>query len=46
MGEAGMNPSAPAIANAIYNAIGVRLHRIPMTPERVLQAIKENQNKR
>jgi len=46
MGEAAMNASAPAIANAIYNATGVRLHRIPMTPERVLEAIKENQNKR
>jgi CO/xanthine dehydrogenase Mo-binding subunit len=45
MGEAAMNPTAPAVANAIYNAIGVRLHRIPMTPERVLHAIKEYQDK-
>ncbi|MFC1910550.1 xanthine dehydrogenase family protein molybdopterin-binding subunit [Chloroflexota bacterium] len=40
MGEAGMNPTAPAIANAIYNATGARVHHLPMTPERVLAAIK------
>jgi len=34
-------PSAPAIANAIYDAIGVRIKELPMTPERVLKAIKE-----
>ncbi|MEW6667310.1 MAG: xanthine dehydrogenase family protein molybdopterin-binding subunit [Thermodesulfobacteriota bacterium] len=40
MGEAAMNATAPAIANAIYNATGVRLTSIPMTPESVLKAIK------
>jgi len=34
-------PSAPAIANAIYDAVGIRLRKLPMTPERVLKAIKE-----
>ncbi len=29
---------APAIANAIYNATGLRLDELPMTPERVLSA--------
>jgi len=43
MGEASMNPTAPAIANAIYNATGARVHHLPMRPERVLQAIKESQ---
>ncbi len=33
-------PVAPAIANAIYDAIGVRLTRLPMNPERVLAAIR------
>lgn len=32
---------APAIANAIYNATGVRLNELPMTPERVLTAMRE-----
>ena len=40
--EAAMCPTAPAIANAIYNAIGVRMPRIPMTPERVFKALKTN----
>lgn len=43
MGEAAMNPAAPAIANAIYNATGARVYHLPMTPERVLKAIKEAQ---
>ncbi|MBU2497616.1 MAG: xanthine dehydrogenase family protein molybdopterin-binding subunit [Proteobacteria bacterium] len=42
MGEAPMNPAAPAIANAIFNAIGIRLKDLPMTPERVLNAIKSS----
>ncbi|WIV11691.1 xanthine dehydrogenase family protein molybdopterin-binding subunit [Proteiniborus sp. MB09-C3] len=45
MAEPAMIPSAPAIANALYNAIGVRMHQIPLTPERVLKAIKEKTNK-
>jgi CO/xanthine dehydrogenase Mo-binding subunit len=32
--------SAPAIANAIYDAIGIRFHDIPITPEKVLKALK------
>jgi CO/xanthine dehydrogenase Mo-binding subunit len=41
IGEVAMVPVAPAIANAIYNAVGVRLTTLPMTPERVLKALKE-----
>jgi len=33
--------AAPAIANAIYDAIGVRIHDLPITPEKVLKALKE-----
>ena len=40
--EAAMCPTAPAIANAIYNATGARMPRIPMTPERVFKALKTN----
>jgi CO/xanthine dehydrogenase Mo-binding subunit len=42
VGESSMCPTAPAIANAIYNAIGVRLTHLPMTPERIVKAIKES----
>ena len=41
IGETAMCPSAPAIANAIYNATGARLVHLPMIPERILQAIKK-----
>jgi xanthine dehydrogenase molybdenum-binding subunit len=40
IGEPGLVPTAPAIANAIYDAIGVRIKELPITPERVLDAIK------
>jgi CO/xanthine dehydrogenase Mo-binding subunit len=40
IGETAMCPTAPAIANAIYHAAGVRLTHLPMTPERILKAIK------
>ena len=30
---------APAIANAIYDAIGVRFHELPITPEKVLNLL-------
>ena len=41
IGEPGLVPSAPAIANAIYDAVGIRLKELPMTPERILKALKE-----
>jgi CO/xanthine dehydrogenase Mo-binding subunit len=34
------NPVMPAIANAIFNAVGVRMDELPITPEKVLRAIK------
>ncbi len=40
MGEVGLNPVAPAIANAIFDATGVRMTTLPMKPERVLAALK------
>jgi xanthine dehydrogenase molybdenum-binding subunit len=42
-GEMGLGPTAAAIANAIYNATGVRLTELPMTPERVLAALRTRQ---
>jgi len=43
IGEPGCVPTAPAIANAIYDAVGVRLKDLPMTPERVLAALKRKE---
>ncbi|MBI2876621.1 MAG: molybdopterin-dependent oxidoreductase, partial [Candidatus Tectomicrobia bacterium] len=40
-GEATIIATAPAIANAIYDAIGVRVKDLPITPEKVLKALQE-----
>ncbi|HEY3302636.1 MAG TPA: xanthine dehydrogenase family protein molybdopterin-binding subunit [Candidatus Binatia bacterium] len=40
MGEGGLLPVAPAVGNAVYNAVGVRLYDLPLTPERVWRAMK------
>lgn len=42
VGEATLNPTAAAIANAIADAIGVHLWEMPMTPERILAALKDS----
>jgi xanthine dehydrogenase molybdenum-binding subunit len=41
VGEPGLVPTAPAIANAIHNAIGVRIRDLPITPEKILAALLE-----
>ncbi len=43
IGEPGLVPTAPAIANAVYDAIGVRITDLPLTPEKVLKALKEKE---
>lgn len=43
VGEQPMIAVAPAIANAIYDAVGVKFNTFPFTPERVWQAIKEKE---
>jgi CO/xanthine dehydrogenase Mo-binding subunit len=40
-GEGPLHPSIPAIANAIYDAVGVRIDRLPFSPSRVLAALRE-----
>ncbi len=42
--EVGINGPAPAIANAIYDAVGVRLFDLPFTPEKVYKALKTTDN--
>ena len=39
--EPGLVPTAPAIANAIYDAIGVRIRHLPITPEKILAELKK-----
>ncbi len=45
IGEPGCVPTASAVANAIYDAVGVRIKDLPITPEKVLAALQEK-NKR
>ena len=39
IGEQALIPTAPAILNAIYNAVGVRIRKLPATPDKVRAAI-------
>ena len=43
VGEPGLVPTAPAIANAIHDAIGVRIRDLPITPEKVLAALRDKE---
>jgi xanthine dehydrogenase molybdenum-binding subunit len=43
IGEPACVPSAPAIANAVFDAVGVRIKDLPITPEKVLAALKEKE---
>jgi CO/xanthine dehydrogenase Mo-binding subunit len=40
-GEGSLNPPPACLANALYSATGVRVRRLPLTPERVWRALKE-----
>ncbi|WP_419911707.1 xanthine dehydrogenase family protein molybdopterin-binding subunit [Hoeflea sp.] len=41
-GEMCANPVLPAVVNAVYDAVGVRIDELPVTPEKVLRGIKDN----
>jgi CO/xanthine dehydrogenase Mo-binding subunit len=41
VGEPGLVPTAPAIGNAIYDATGIRITDLPITPEKILAALQE-----
>ncbi len=43
IGEHCMVPTAPAIANAIYDALGIRLHSLPLTAEKVFMALQQRE---
>jgi xanthine dehydrogenase molybdenum-binding subunit len=45
VGEPGLVPTAPAIANAIYDAVGVRVRDLPITPEKILAALAEREGR-
>jgi CO/xanthine dehydrogenase Mo-binding subunit len=40
VGEPALIPTAPAILNAVANALGERIYKLPANPERVLEAAK------
>jgi CO/xanthine dehydrogenase Mo-binding subunit len=39
-GEAALGPVTAAIANAVFDALGVRIHDLPISRDRLLQAIE------
>ena len=46
VGETAIIPLAPAISNAVRDAIGIRFTRLPLTPERILTALAEKQRRK
>ena len=42
IGEGPICPVAPTIANAIYDAVGVRVDQLPITPEKIYRALRQN----
>jgi 4-hydroxybenzoyl-CoA reductase alpha subunit len=41
VGQGPLLPVPPAVANAVYNAVGVRIDEVPITPEKVLRALRD-----
>ncbi len=44
LGELGTDPTSAAIGNAIFDAVGVRIKTLPITPEKVLKALQEKES--
>jgi hypothetical protein len=40
VGQGPLLPVLPAVANAVYDAVGVRIDEIPITPEKILKALR------
>jgi 4-hydroxybenzoyl-CoA reductase alpha subunit len=45
LGELNMDPTAAVISNAIFDAVGVRIKNLPITPEKVLRALRAKRNR-
>lgn len=43
VGEPPLIPTAPAILNAVSNALGIRFTELPLTPEKILSALEEKE---
>ena len=43
LGELNMDPTAAVISNAIFDAVGIRIKTLPITPEKVLRALREKE---
>jgi len=41
VGQGPLLPIPPAVANAVYDAVGVRIDEVPITPEKVMKALRE-----
>jgi CO/xanthine dehydrogenase Mo-binding subunit/CO/xanthine dehydrogenase FAD-binding subunit len=46
VGEMSIVPPAAAVANAVYDAIGIRLRDLPFTPDKVLNALRERDGRK
>ncbi|HEY9504151.1 MAG TPA: molybdopterin cofactor-binding domain-containing protein, partial [Pyrinomonadaceae bacterium] len=46
VGQGPLLPIPPAVANAVYDAVGVRIDEVPITPEKVLKALREKEKGR
>lgn len=46
VGQGPLLPVPPAVANAVYDAVGVRIDEVPITPEKVVKALREKQRGR
>ncbi len=45
VGEIGIDTPPAALANAVYNALGIRINALPITPEKILLSLKAKENK-
>jgi len=44
MGEASLLPTSAAITNAIYDAVGIRIYELPVTPDKIIKALNSRRS--